>query len=552
MEGSAMSSFEFKHEPWEILGYRKNGTAIFPIAGATEPDPDDGDGGEENADDVSKNRLNKGNIYRNLQEIERRQTSIRSELGKLDKLDDPTDEDLLWQGTLIDEYDDLETRAQPLRKRHAELKRIQEAASKPSNNEKPEPSTRSDRWGANGPDFVPGAQREDPFRQMDRVRQHAVPREELYDRARYVIEDDSKRGVFQDEHAEVAMGRVERARGTKLGADLSAHVLLTGSKEYRDAFDAYLRDPAGNSARAALSLTNANGGFLLPYVLDPTIILTNNSSANPYRRISRTVQTTSNAWQGVNSAGVNAAMLAEAAMATDNSPTVGQIQIFPEKAAAWVYGSYEAMEDEDFARQLPMMIADAKDRLEEAQFTTGAGHGSQAPLGLLSALGTGQRVVPVTTGAMVAADVYALLAAVPPRFRKPGSANWLANIAFINKIRGIDTAGGSSFWANFGQDQPEQLLGKGIYEESSLAATNTTATGSTGAANATLVFGDFQQFLVVDRVGVSMLYEPMVKGASATASGSPGFPTGQAGWFAFWRFSSGVSTAAAFRYLTQN
>jgi HK97 family phage major capsid protein len=290
-------------------------------------------------------------------------------------------------------------------------------------------------------------------------------------------------------------------------------------------------------------------------VLDPTIILTNAGSANPYRRISRNVQTTSNAWQGVNSAGVNAAMLAEAAMASDNSPTVAQIQIFPEKAAAWVYGSYEAMEDEDFARQLPMMIADAKDRLEEAQFTTGAGHGSQNALGLLAALGTGQRVASATGGTLAAADVYALLAAVPPRFRRPGSANWLANIAFINRIRGIDTAGGSSFWANFGQDQPEQLLGKGIYEESSLAAASTTATGSTGTGNATVVFGDFQQFIVVDRVGVSMLYEPMVKavsttGTGGTGAGTQGFPTGQAGWFAFWRFSSGVSTVNAFRYLT--
>src|SRR5229473_7684671 len=92
----------------------------------------------------------------------------------------------------------------------------------------------------------------------------------------------------------------------------------------------------------------------------PTIILTNASSANPWRRISRVVQTTSNTWNGVNSAGVNAAMLAEATIVVDASPTVANIVITPQKGTAWVYGSYEILEDTDFGQQLPMLLADAK------------------------------------------------------------------------------------------------------------------------------------------------------------------------------------------------
>ena len=71
----------------------------------------------------------------------------------------------------------------------------------------------------------------------------------------------------------------------------------------------------------------------------PTIILTNAGSANPWRRISRVVQTTSNTWNGVNSAGVTAAWLAEATATGDTTPTVGNIQITPAKAAAWVFGN---------------------------------------------------------------------------------------------------------------------------------------------------------------------------------------------------------------------
>ena len=73
----------------------------------------------------------------------------------------------------------------------------------------------------------------------------------------------------------------------------------------------------------------------------PTILLTNTGSANPWRRVSNIKQTTSNTWNGVTSAGVNAAWLAEATAAADNTPTVGNVQITPQKAAAWLFGTYE-------------------------------------------------------------------------------------------------------------------------------------------------------------------------------------------------------------------
>src|SRR6185437_4784085 len=96
----------------------------------------------------------------------------------------------------------------------------------------------------------------------------------------------------------------------KEGRGIAEHILTTGSEEYQEAFAAYLARPSENMQRTALSLTNVNGGYLLPFVLDPTIILTNASSANPWRRISNVKTTTSNTWNGVNSAGVNAAWLA--------------------------------------------------------------------------------------------------------------------------------------------------------------------------------------------------------------------------------------------------
>ena len=51
----------------------------------------------------------------------------------------------------------------------------------------------------------------------------------------------------------------------------------------------------------------------MPFTLDPTVLLTNDGTANPYRAIARTVTTTTDSWNGVTSAGVTAAFAAEAA-----------------------------------------------------------------------------------------------------------------------------------------------------------------------------------------------------------------------------------------------
>ncbi|HEY5989175.1 MAG TPA: phage major capsid protein, partial [Streptosporangiaceae bacterium] len=145
-------------------------------------------------------------------------------------------------------------------------------------------------------------------------------------------------------------------------------------------------------------------------------------------------------------------------------------------------------------------------------------------------------VTTATTLTIAVGDVYAVQAALPPRFRNAPGAGWAANVAIINAIRQLDTAGGSSFWTNLGKGQPETLLGAPIYESTTMSATK--AVGSLEA-----IFGDFGQFLIVDRVGVSMIYDPLVQGAGGI------LPSGQAGWFMFWRTGTALSTVNAFRVM---
>ncbi len=467
-----------------------------------------------------------------LREIVDRQEAIRAELDKIEKNPASVEEtDGDYVDTLIDEYDSLESRRVPLAERAQKLNLIASAA-KDADETVSRSATEPGDDRPQAPTQIYRNKR-DPFDDMEAVRTNLMRPKEMRERALDAIEwvSRSQWVDFPDGYAERAsqlVGQLDQ----KVGTGIAKHILRTGSQEYFDSFRDYVADPEGMAQRAT-TVGTGSLGFMLPFVLDPTIILTNTGSSNPFRQVSRVEQTTSVTWNGVSSAGVNAAMVGEATAATDASPTVGQIQITPQKAHAWVFGSYESLEDSDLGSQLPRLFADAKDRLEEANFATGAGTGV-FPQGAVTAATTGNTAA---STAYAVGDVYTLQGRLGPRFRNSQRAAWMANLFYINKTRQFDTAGGSSFWANLGQGTPEQLLGKPIHESSSMSS-------ATGSGSLVLLFGDFEQYIIVDRVGMSVLYNPMV-----TSATTANLPTGEAGWYAFWRYSAKASTANALQVL---
>lgn len=370
-----------------------------------------------------------------------------------------------------------------------------------------------------------------PYDSQELVRSMSISPNEMISRGLDAIEQAPD--WLSEAGKENATQLVQKA-GKKQSALIARHLLQTGSPEYLEAFESYMQDPT-NLSRAALSLTSANGGYLVPFTLDPSVILTNAGSINPYRQIATIKTTATNNWNGVASAGMNAAWLAEGAVVGDNTPTFSNIVITPQKAAAWVFGSYEILEDSDFATEVPRLLGDAKDRLEEAAFAVGTGSGQ--PKGIFVAATTTVNTTGTanTTGISVVADFYGLQAALPPRFRS--GASWVTSLTAINKARSFDTAGGSSYWTNLGQGSPERLLGGNIYESTS-TPTYAVTTGTKLA-----VYGDFSQYAIVDRIGMSVMYEPMVKDPTTSR------PTGQGGWFAFWRVGADALVPGAFRTL---
>lgn len=439
--------------------------------------------------------------------------AIRAEIVELDAVEEPTEEQAARAEQLLKDWDDKKSAHDAAVERAARVEAVRQAALNPRNVEP----------AFHAPEVIV---RKDPFDNLEGVRSGYVSREDLRGRALNAI--DAMRDVPDD----------YRQRAAELARDpgIARHMLLTGSPEYREDFSRWLADPV-HYRGTAMTLTDANGGYMVPFVLDPTIVLTNSGSDNPFRQISRVETTSADTWNGVTSAGVDAQWLAEATEAAEAGPTFGAISITPAKAFAEITATYEVLQDSNFEAQLPRLLADAKNRLEGAAFAVGSGSG--APKGVVTAVTavTASRVSPTTGGAFTTAsiaDVFTVINGLPPRHRARSS--WIANFATFNIIRRMDSSGGSAFWANLaGPTTPEELLGLPVYAASSMVSTVTTGSNI-------LLAGDFSEFIIVDRVGMSVSYDPNVRGASYRH-------TGQGQFTAFWRVGSDVGNVDAFRVL---
>ena len=381
----------------------------------------------------------------------------------------------------------------------------------------------------------------DPFDLSDLPRGEARSAD-LEARAAEVIESHLPKSVT-DSAREAATEKAER-RSTRLyDADaVREHIIATSSPDYVRGFESYVANPtAGVPAelRAAMSLTGANGGVLVPQFLDPTIVLTNDGTTNDVRRIAGQASITVDQWDGVTSAGVTAEWLGEGSEAADATPTFTAPTITTHKSAAYLFGSYEVLADSGFD-EVGVLIADAFDRLEATAFTTGTG--SSEPYGLITQLsGTGP-VVAGTSGAagaadFVAADVYALDDNLGARWRT--NASFLAAKATYNDVRQLGTSDTyHAFWTSFGGGIPAELIGYPTYQAEDMDSTIVS-----GSNDYVLLLGDFMAgYKIVDRVGTSIAYNPLVVGSNQR-------PTGQAGWFAFKRCGADVITSNAFKLL---
>ena len=454
-------------------------------------------------------------------EIDAEMSEIRDTLAPLAEADEVTDEQAEQFGELSERFNTLEAERAELEPRVRAIERALQFVSDPIENVDPPANQRAS---------------DDPYA-TSTVRTQTSP-VELRGRALRAIEDTDDWEI-PDAGKQRVTSMLERYdRG--LGGNIARMVLTTGSREYKEAWtkaitgrefaltdrERVLLDEAmqARSFTRAMTQTDTAGGFAIPFPIDPTLIQIGDGATNPFRAISRVVPIVTDSWQGISSNEVTASFDAEAAEVSDDTPTWAQPQVVAHMARAMIPASIEIAGDyPNLVADLSMLFADAKNRLETTMFSTGSGTGQ--PFGIVTAIdGTGNDITSATTDVYAVADIRSVWNTLGPRYRMNGKFVMNNNIITDTIAFGTDALATQTLSL---ADSPAGVtfFGKPVFESSGMDGTVTAL-----AENNIVVFGDFAQgYLIADRLGFVVEFIPHL---FATANN---LPSGQRGWFGYWR-----------------
>jgi len=374
-------------------------------------------------------------------------------------------------------------------------------------------------------------------------------RGELRDRALRVLENEGHHlAPHQIDHVD----KLLRSRnGDVDGAVIAKRILLSENDAYRSAFMKGVTESspifsaqeqaAVAEFRAANEGTGSAGGFGIPVLIDPTIILTSGAADAPLLQISRVVTITTDAWKGVSSSGVVWSYDAEASAVSDDTPTFAQPQIPVYMARGFIPYSIEVGQDyPGFADEMSMLLNQGFIDLVAKQSMTGSGTAS--PTGIFTALTNvttnPAHVVVTTTGALGAVDIRAAWSSLPERYRP--RATWVMSPSVLSKVSQFGNGLAiSDYTVNLLQDGSSVIAGRPVVISDYAPA----FTGTSGSENFCCL-GDFSRYVFVSRAGMSVELIPTIFD-QATAR-----PTGNRAWFSFARHGMGVSDPNGFRLLS--
>jgi HK97 family phage major capsid protein len=370
-------------------------------------------------------------------------------------------------------------------------------------------------------------------------------RQDFHDRAMRAVETATYPGANKERSADDIRGDLEQLldKDTPDGY-LARRILVTGAPAYRRAFAKIMSGqpvfslPSEEQKAVERAFTLGSTGLPVTFTLDPTVIKVSSGVINPWRSLASVEQTVVNEWRGVTAAAVVAAYAAEAAEASDNTPTLAQPAIVAARAQAFIPFSIETQQDwGSLESQMGSLFADAKDVLESAKFFSGGG--TNEPFGINAAT-TAIDVATISAGAYVIGDVYPFMDALPPRWQ--ANASVVCHPGYITRTRQFDTAGGAGLLIRIGEgtgrNRPNsglELNGYPLWKSTQMLNVLTTGTRA-------LLIGDFSMYKIIDRVGMNVELLPHLVTTNHR-------PTGQRGLYAYWRNGGKLIDETAFRFL---
>jgi HK97 family phage major capsid protein len=330
---------------------------------------------------------------------------------------------------------------------------------------------------------------------------------------------------------------------------LARHALVTSKPAYMRAWSKLMvgKEPAitPDERRAlddvqafrSISLVDTTGGYLVPFQLEPSLIVVSPFVRSDLRSKARVVVATGDVWNGAQAQNVQYSFQPEGAEATDNSPPFGQPSIPNYMARGFIPISIEALNDmQNVEAEIGRLLVGGRTDIEAVKFIQGSGIAE--PTGIVTSLSQSSNSSSVVTsaaaGTFALADLYSLQAALPAHYR--AAASWLANNLCYNKIRQFDRAGGAAYWTNVSTDRPPMLFARDALEAEAMS-------GVVASGNKMLIFGDLQSYCITDRLGTVTQLIPMLPGTHNR-------PSGQRGFFSWFRTGGDVINPTGLRALS--
>lgn len=316
----------------------------------------------------------------------------------------------------------------------------------------------------------------------------------------------------------------------------------TFTKWFRDRSkdaSAFFRNASAEEIKAMQENTDSEGGFFVPEDFRTIVLRDPGAPGGVHRPFCSQITTSLKDGFMPTFGSMTWAVIAEEAAYGDNTPTVGQVPFTVSKSGGTVKVSAELLEDS--AVNLPSLLAqignEAKGRFEDTKII--AGSGSNEPQGLRTVLGANETFTMANATSIVAADVIKLYWALPAQFRNGAiysfTSSLMSQIETIGSAAaGIHFAGGTE--GTYGNAAPiETVRGRRVVTYDGTGWDDATAIAS---AEVLGCFGDFRQYYLIDRIGMSVRRDDSIYVAND-----------QVGFFMRCRFDGRVGVKNAFRLL---
>jgi len=300
-----------------------------------------------------------------------------------------------------------------------------------------------------------------------------------------------------------------------------------GATETR-AFSHYLRTgtvPA--EVRSMTTLDDTAGGYTVPETFIRELVK-DLVEFSPVRSIARVAPTSGGSIVlPKRTDGTTATWTAETAARTSSEPTFGRLEFPVHELATYCDVSNVLLEDSglDIAAELRRDLAEAFGKAEGTAFVTGSGVGQ--PLGLLN---SGIATVASGSATAVTADgLIDTLYALPSAYARRGV--WGMNRATIGAVRKLKSGDGQYLWQDaLSAGAPATILGRPVVEMPDMP--------NVSSGTYPVVFGDFSQFRIFDRVALTVKRDDYTQQAN-----------GLVRFHARRRLAAGVQKAEAFRLM---